>query len=129
MLGSLNKLEISIKEFFITPKMLASIINMVNNNELSLIKAKEILYKAMDIKKDPMTIIEESNFKQINNEEDLIKYVKEAIEENEFQKNEYLTGKEYIANFFVGKVMQKTNKGADPKLALKLIKEELEKLK
>ncbi len=129
VLGSLNKLELSIKDFFITPKMLSGVINLVNGNKMSLIKAKETLYKAMDIKKDPMLMVEELNLRQINSEEDLIKYIREAINENEFQKLEYLSGKEYIANFFVGKVMEKTNKQADPKVALKLIKEELERIK
>lgn len=129
ILGSLNKLELEIKEFFITPPMLAGIINLVDNGTLSIMHGKKILYEAMDIKKDPLKIVEESHLKQITNEEDLINYVKEAIKENELQVKEYLSGKDYVANYFVGKVMQKTNKQANPTLALKLIKEELERMK
>ncbi|MDD3187167.1 MAG: Asp-tRNA(Asn)/Glu-tRNA(Gln) amidotransferase subunit GatB [Bacilli bacterium] len=129
ILGSLNKLEISIDEMYIRPSMLAGIINLVNQDELSLALGKKILYESMEIKKDPLEIVKEFNLKQITSEDVLISYVEKAISENEEQVKEYLSGKEYVANFFVGKVMALTNKQADPKLALKLIKECLERMK
>lgn len=129
ILGSLNKLGIDIKDLYITPIMLSGVINLVNNNELSFMHGKKILYEAMDKKVNPLDIIKESNLKQISSEDELLNYVKEAIKENPAQVREYLEGKDYVANYFVGKIMIKTNKQADPKLALKIIKEELERIK
>lgn len=129
VLGTLNKLEIEINDLFITPKMLADIINLVDNKKLSFLHGKEIFYNAIKIKKDPIEIIKELNLQQITDEESLINYVKEVIKENQLQVEEYLSGKDYVANFFVGKIMTKTNKQANPVLALKLIKEELERIK
>ena len=129
ILGSLNKLNIDIKDLFITPKMLGSLVDKVSNKELSSQLAKKILYEAMEKNIDPIEIIEKSNIKQISNEDELISIIKDILNENKEQVNEYLNGNEKVANFLVGKVMQKTNKQANPGTSLKLIKEELERMK
>ncbi len=129
ILGSLNKLNISINELFITPTMLANLIEKVSNKELSSQLAKNILYEAMEKNIDPMEIIKKSNIKQISNEDELISIIKNIFDECPEQVNEYLNGNGKVANFLVGKVMQKTNKQANPGTSLKLIKEELERMK
>lgn len=129
ILGSLNKLNIDIKDLFITPKMLGSLVDKVSNKELSSQLAKKILYEAMEKNIDPIEIIDKSNIKQISNEDELISIIKDILNENKEQVNEYLNGNEKVANFLVGKVMQKTNKQANPGTSLKLIKEELERMK
>ena len=129
ILGSLNKLNIEIDELFITPIMLSNVINKVTDGELSSQLAKNIIYESMEKCIDPMEIIEKSNIKQINNEDELINIIKDIIKENVQLVEEYLSGNEKIANFLVGKVMQKTNKQANPGTSLKLIKEELERLR
>ncbi len=129
ILGSLNKLNISINELFITPTMLANLIEKVSNKELSSQLAKNILYEAMEKNIDPMEIIKRSNIKQISNEDELISIIKNIFDECPEQVNEYLNGNDKVANFLVGKVMQKTNKQANPGTSLKLIKEELERMK
>lgn len=129
ILGSLNKLNITIDELFITPSMLGNVVNMVSNKELSSQLAKNIIYEAMEKNIDPATIIKSSNIKQISNVDELKKIVKTVLEENPSQVLEYLNGKDMVANFLVGKVMQKTNKQANPSTSLKLIKDELERMK
>ena len=129
ILGSLNKLNIEIDELFIKPIMLSNVINKVTDGELSSQLAKNIIYESMEKCIDPMEIIEKSNIKQINNEDELINIIKDIIKENVQQVEEYLSGNEKIANFLVGKVMQKTNKQANPGMSLKLIKEELERMR
>ena len=56
----------------------STIINLVNKNELSQMQAKKILYQSMDIKKDPLEIVKDSGLKQITNEDELLKYVREV---------------------------------------------------
>ncbi len=129
ILGSLNKLNIDIKDLFITPKMLGSLVDKVSDKELSSQLAKNILYEAMEKNIDPMEIIEKSNIKQISNEDELISIIKDILNENKEQVSEYLNGNEKVANFLVGRVMQKTNKQANPGTSLKLIKEELERMR
>lgn len=127
--GLLNKKDLLIDDYNITPEMLANVINLVNKKELNQLHAKEILEECNDDKKDPIKLIEEKGLKQVSNEDDLMKLVIEVIEENPKQVEEYLSGRDLIANFFVGMIMKKTNKQANPETSLKLIKEELEKKK
>lgn len=126
VLGSLNKLKISINEFCITPKMLSGVIKLVEQSKLSQNHAKKILYRAMDLNKDPLEIIKSEGLEQIDEKNILRPFVIEAIDENKDVLLEYLEGKDYVANFFIGKVMAKTNRQANPKITLEIIKEQLE---
>lgn len=127
VLASLNKLNLTLKEFFITPKMLAGVIKLVDNNKLSLRQGQKILYQAIQDRKDPMAIIEESKIEQIEDKDTLIKIVNEALDESPDVVKQYKEGAYYAANFFVGSVMKKTKGQANPKLTLEIIKEEMEK--
>lgn len=130
VLSSLKKLEISIDQFFITPKMLSGVIDLVYAKKISLDNAKKILYQAIEKKKDPLEIINESNISQISDDSKLLEFIKEAIDENPDQVRQYVEeGKDYVVNYFIGKVIQKSNRQANPNRSLELIKIELEKRK
>ena len=130
VLSSLKRLEISIDQFFITPKMLSGVIDLVYAKKISLDNAKKILYQAIEKKKDPLEIINESNISQISDDSKLLEFIKEAIDENPDQVRQYVEeGKDYVVNYFIGKVMQKSNRQANPNRSLELIKIELEKRK
>lgn len=130
VLSSLKKLEISIDQFFITPKMLSGVIDLVYAKKISLDNAKKILYQAIEKKKDPLEIINESNISQISDDSKLLEFIKEAIDENPDQVRQYVEeSKDYVVNYFIGKVMQKSNRQANPNRSLELIKIELEKRK
>lgn len=129
VLGTLNKLDMKLSDFYVTPVMLAEVIKLVEADKLSRNHAKNILYKAVADKVDPIKMIEEQNLQQIDNDDLILEKVCEAIDENETVYLQYLEGKDYVANFFVGQVMQKTNKQANPTIALKIIKQELERRK
>lgn len=127
ILSTINKLEISIDELFISPNMLSSIIKLVSKGDISIDNAKKILYKAIDQKVDPLTLIKDNNIKQINDDDTLLKIINEIINDNQQQVKDYLEGKEYLVNFFIGKLMQKSNRQANPNRSKELIKECLEK--
>ncbi len=131
VLSSLKKLEISIDQFFITPKMLSGVIDLVYAKKISLDNAKKRFYiKLLKRKKDPLEIINESNISQISDDSKLLEFIKEAIDENPDQVRQYVEeGKDYVVNYFIGKVMQKSNRQANPNRSLELIKIELEKRK
>ena len=109
--------------------MLGEVVNLVDKNEVSNQLAKNIIYEAMEKNIEPLEIIKSKNIKQISDEGELINIIKKIISESPDQVKEYLSGKEMVANFLVGKVMKETNKQANPATSLKLIKEELERMK
>lgn len=130
VLSSLKKLEITLKEFPITASMLSGLIDYVKDGKISLDHGKKILYQALEKNKNPLDIIKESHLEQINDEPTLLKYIEEALNENKTQLDQYIyEGKDYVVNYFIGKIMQKTNRQANPNITLTLLKQELEKRK
>jgi len=127
ILGTLNKLDISLSELFITPKMLSDIIKLVEDGKLSANNAKNIIYKSIKEKIEPLAIIKESNIMQIDDEELIIKLVNSALDASEEVVNQYKEGKDYVVNFFVGQLMKSTNGQVNPTKALEIIKQEIRK--
>lgn len=128
VLSTLNKLNIELKELFITPKMLSDVIKLVEDDKISLNNAKKIVYRAISEKIDPIKIIETEKVSQISNDDLIIKLVNEAFRENKNVVEEYKSGKEYVINFFVGQVMKKTKGQASPAKTIEIIKNEIKKV-
>ena len=130
ILSTIKKLEIDIKDLFITPKMLSGIVDKVKNKDISLDHGKKILYQAIEQKIDPNEIIKKQNLRQINDKDQLLNLICEVMDENKEQVRQYIEeGNTYVYNFFIGKVMQKSNRQANPNVSLEIIKEELERRK
>ena len=127
LLGYLNKDNLTFKDLTLTPQALSELINLVTNNKISLLNAKKVLAKSIELNKEPLKIVEEENLTQIEDDTLLLKLVNEAIDENPNVITEYKNGKDNSANFLVGQVMKKTKGQANPGLTLTLIKQELEK--
>ncbi len=90
ILSTLNKLEITIEELVVTPSMLSSLINLVSSDKLSLDHAKKILYKAIELKTNPIKLIEKENLSQINDKDELIKYIKIEFDKYPNQVEQYI---------------------------------------
>ena len=130
ILSTLNKLEITLDEFYITPSMLSGLINLVSADKLSLDHAKKILYKAIEEKIEPVKLIEKENLSQINDKEELVKYIKDEFTKYNLQVEQYIKEDNMsVINFFMGKVMVATKRQANPNITRELIKEELERMK
>lgn len=126
ILGYLNKNDMSIKDLFVTPKMLSELIAMVETGKISSKQGKEILYKAIDEKGNPTDLVEKMGVSQIANEEEIRKIVIEVLEENEHLIEDYRKGKR-VFDFFIGQIMKKTRGKANPSMASAILKEEIEK--
>ena len=130
ILSTIKKLEIDIKDLFITPKMLSGIVDKVKTKNISLDHGKKILYQAIEQKIDPNEIIKKQNLHQINDKDQLLNLICEVMDENKEQVRQYIEeGNTYVYNFFIGKVMQKSNRQANPNVSLEIIKAELERRK
>lgn len=125
IISSMNKLNKNLDELKITSKMLSNVIKLVGDNKLSMNNAKKVIYKAIELGKDPIAIIKEENLEQIDDDSLIIKYVNEALDENIDIVNQFKEGKDYVVNFFVGQVMKKTKGQANPKRTLEIIKNEI----
>ena len=126
ILGHLNKMELSIKDLFLTPKMLKGLIDMVEGNKISIKQAKEVLTKALEEEKDPVKLVSELGITQITDEGELTKIIAEVISENQTQLEAYKSNPK-LFDYFVGQVMKKTRGKANPATTAKLLRQELEK--
>ena len=126
ILGHLNKMELNIKDLFLTPSMLKGLIDMVETNKISIKQAKEILPKALEEEKDPVKLVSELGVTQITDEAEILKIVTEVIQENQTQLEAYKQNPK-LFDYFIGQVMKKSRGKANPAITAKVLKQELDK--
>ena len=126
ILGHLNKLDLNIKDLFLTPKMLKGLIDMVEGNKISIKQAKDILPTALEEGKDPVKLVNELGITQITDEGELTKIINEVIEENPTQLEAYKQNPK-LFDYFIGQTMKKTRGKANPAMTAKLLKQLLDK--
>lgn len=130
ILSTINKLDIKIDELFITPDMLSGVINYVASGKMSLDAAKKLLYKAIEEKVDPNELIKKESLVQINDKDELLTLIRSCMDENLEVVRQYVEdGNMSAGNFFIGQVMKKSNRQANPNISKELIFEELERRK
>ena len=126
ILGHLNKMELNIKDLFLTPAMLKGLIDMVETNKISIKQAKEILPKALEEEKDPVKLVNELGITQITDEKEILAIITEVINENQSQLEAYKQNPK-LFDYFIGQVMKKSRGKANPAITAKLLKQELDK--
>lgn len=127
ILGYLNKTQVEINSIFLTPKMLTDLVKMVSDKVISIKQGKEVLYIALEEKKEPSVIVKESGMKQIVDEDFIKKICLEVLDEVPDSINQYKSGRTNVIDFLVGQVMKKTKGQANPASTMALLKEEIEK--
>ena len=127
ILGHVNKYELEIDKIFLTPKMLADLIKLVENKTISSKQAKEVLYKSLTEEREPSKIVEEEGMKQIGGEDEIKTFVNEVLSEHPEAIDQYKSGKTNILDFLVGQIMKKTRGQANPAMARSMMQEEIER--
>lgn len=107
----------------------AKLMHFVAEKTLSTKQAKQVLELMMTKHKDPVSVIEEYHFQQINDDHILMKVIDEILDYQPDLIKEYSQGKTKIVGFLVGQVMQKTNGQVNPQKTNQLLMKELEKRK
>jgi len=123
----LNKEGISIKEFKISPALLAELVLLIEQGKVSNKQAREMFAKMLENPVSPKKLLEESGTSLISDEDTLKKIVKEVVDANEQSVIDYKNGKDRALGFIVGQIMKKTQGKANPSLASKLVLEEIKR--
>ncbi len=126
IVGELNKENISIDEFYITPVMLKQIIDGINGGLLSSKQAKEVFFKAIEERKEPKNFISKDNA-QISDSNELTRIITEILDNNQPQIEQYKGGRDNLFDYFVGQVMKNTRGKANPVMTKEILHEELDK--
>ena len=126
IMGYLNKYEIEIKDFYLTPAYLKIIIDNIKDATISSKEAKEIFFKTLEEEKSPINFIDKNN-KQITSDDEIIKLVNTVLDNNLSQIEEYKNGKTNLFDYFVGQVMRESRGKASPVLTKEVLNNELSK--
>lgn len=112
--GLLNGAEFAEKDFKITPENFAEFIKMIYKNEISSKIAKMVLQNMFNTGVDPSSFVDDNNLRQMSDDGELEKIVKEVISKNPKAVQDYKSGKQNALQFLAGQVMSATRGTANP---------------
>jgi len=107
-------------------KNLILLSQMVSDNQLSSTAAKEVCAEMLHSGKNPREIAEAKNLLQVSDEGAIAEIVAKVLAENEQAANDVRAGEMKAIGFLVGQVMKVSQGKANPALATKLIKQQLQ---
>jgi len=119
LLSVLNYNKKELEEVNINPEHFIELINLIYKNQITELKAKEILRSWKEKSNSPKE--EAKKHVQISSEKELEKIANEIIRENKKAVDDYKKGNSNSLNFLIGKVMQRTNKRANFKTAREVL--------
>lgn len=125
----MNDRAIAIDQFPLKPKVIANLIDLVDKGVVSNSAASGELFKALiqSPEKDPAALAKELNLIQESDSDALLELVDKALAKFPEKVEEYKGGKVGLLGLFMGEVMKLSGGKADPKVASKLVKQQLEK--
>lgn len=101
------------------------LIGLLENDKISDRNAEKVLREIVEEPQNPESVVEEQDLLKSGDDE-ITKFVEEAIEDNPDAVDDFNSGDEEAVNFLVGQVMSISQGKADPKTAREKILEELE---
>jgi aspartyl-tRNA(Asn)/glutamyl-tRNA(Gln) amidotransferase subunit B len=127
----LNDRQAGMDEFPLSPVRLASLITLTMQGKISHTAARLKIFPEMirQPEADPLTLALQLNIIQESGTGTIIKHVRDALDKYPEKISEYHKGKKRLVGLFMEEVMKSTGGKADPAVASKLIKQELEKRK
>ncbi|HOJ14489.1 MAG TPA: Asp-tRNA(Asn)/Glu-tRNA(Gln) amidotransferase subunit GatB [Deltaproteobacteria bacterium] len=110
----------------VRPSMLTALVSLVKAGRLSGLMAKEVLGRMSKTGEDPAAAMEDLGVEQMGDEDEIRAAVRGVIDAHPDEARRYREGKTQLAGFFVGEVMKVTSGRADPKLAIRIVREILD---
>ena len=114
IMGYLNKYELEINEFYLTPERLNNILKPLSSGKISSKQAKDLFFKVLEEEEEPDILIKKYGMEQLDNEDELIKIIDVILKNNQSQVEEYKAVKTNMFDYFVGQVMKETRGKANP---------------
>jgi len=113
----------------VTPKHLAQLLSLLEDDTISGPIAKQVLEKVYATGDSPGDIVERDGLKQMSDTSELEGMVRDVLSNNDGQVQQYLSGKDKVRGFFVGQVMKATKGKANPKAVNEILDKCLDELK
>jgi aspartyl-tRNA(Asn)/glutamyl-tRNA(Gln) amidotransferase subunit B len=123
--GLLNKEGKEIGDSPVSPQMLGGMLLRISDGTISGKIAKQVFEAMWQGEGDADTVIEKQGLKQITDSGAIEKIVREVLEANPKQIEQYKGGQQKVFGFFVGQVMKATQGKATPAEVNKILKQAL----
>jgi glutaminyl-tRNA synthetase len=115
-----------LSELALTGRQLASLIALVEGNEITSAVARDVLAELAEKGGDPVVIVDRRNLRQVGDAAELEPIIRKLIEENDDRVQQYRAGRTGLLGFFVGQVMAGTQGRANPKTVSDLVRSHLD---
>ena len=121
--GLLNREGIDIEASPVTAEQLGGLLKRISDNTISGKIAKQVFEAMCQGEGDADTVIEKKGLKQITDSGAIETMVREVLDKNPKQVEQYRGGQEKLLGFFVGQVMKATQGKANPGEVNKILKQ------
>ena len=125
LLGYLKEYKIELSSCLVTPKKLASLVELVENGTINNKVAQDVFNLVLKDGSEPEVIIESQGLRQIGSSDELEIIVREIIAMYPEMVQDYKNGKERVLGFMVGQAMKKTGGKGNPKMIQDIFKKNL----
>ena len=125
LFGKLNKSSMTLAQCKITPEMLRSMVDMIEDGTISGKIAKTVFEEMFLSGETAEKIVKDQGLTQVSDRASIEPIIDEVIAANQDSVEAYRSGKDKLFGFFVGQVMQKTGGKASPVMVNELLKEKL----
>ncbi|MEM0465520.1 MAG: Asp-tRNA(Asn)/Glu-tRNA(Gln) amidotransferase subunit GatB [Candidatus Pacearchaeota archaeon] len=122
-MGVLNYNKKTMDEVEINPEHLIELMNLLKENKITPLKAKDILRKFIPKSFSPLN--ETESLKIIKDDKEIEKIIEEVINQNKKSVEDYRSGEKKAINFIIGQIMQKTQKCADFQTIKRILEDKL----
>lgn len=125
LLRELKSREMEPDECPITPRHLASMIKMIDENTISGKIGKQVFPEMLTTGKMPDAVVKELGLAQISDEGEIAGIVEKIMAENQDAVEGIRAGRDKAMAFLVGQIMKATRGKANPQLVNKILKDKI----
>ncbi|MDP2646936.1 MAG: Asp-tRNA(Asn)/Glu-tRNA(Gln) amidotransferase GatCAB subunit B, partial [Desulfobacterales bacterium] len=129
LLGLLNVLNVPVAASPVSAAQLAELLRLVDQGLISSKMAKTVFDEMAQTRKSPGEIVKEKGLVQVTDRTVIEKAVMEVLTDFPDEVIAYQQGKTKLTGFFVGQIMKKTRGQANPEMANRVLRSQLDNLK
>ena len=128
LFGLLNQTGTSIEAARVSPQAFAGLLQLVAQGDLNQTTAKAVLHEIFATGESASDIVSARGLQQISDRDHIARLVKQVLDDNPEQLQEYLAGKQAIVTWLFGQVMRTVQGKANPQVVQAELDRQLQEL-
>ena len=110
----------------VKPAWIAQLVGLVDSGRISSQMAKDLFVDMYESRREPAALVRERGLEQVTDEDEILGFVRRAVEENSKVVADYRGGKANALKFLVGQVMRLSRGKANPQRVNELLRATLD---